>query len=136
MILSKKCLYAIIALIELALNRDNPNGTTIKKISQKRMLPEKFLRQLFLAMKQAGLVESVRGAGGGYRLKKDPIQISMLDVIEGIGGCIKPREIHKDPTATFILNTISKRMSEALNISLLQLIEEYTALSGEINYNI
>ena len=87
--LSAKGEYGILALLELALQ----NGRGLlqaRTISRNQRLPVRFLEQVLSALKKAGLVESIRGAHGGYILAKPPEEISMGDVLEAIEGPITP----------------------------------------------
>jgi Rrf2 family protein len=52
-------------------------------------IPERFLLKLLLPLASAGLLRSVRGPGGGYRLARPASQISMLDVIEAVDGPVR-----------------------------------------------
>ena len=55
-------------------------------IAERRGIPEKFLVHILLALKKAGIVRSVRGSQGGYRLAKNPSDISVGDIIRAIDG--------------------------------------------------
>lgn len=62
----------------------------IREIAYEEGLPEKFLELILLELKNARLVESVRGAKGGYRLRRDPSQIPLSEVIRLIDGPLAP----------------------------------------------
>lgn len=82
---SLKAEYGLRALIELAM----ANGQGLigaKEIASRQGLPARFLEQQVTALKNAGLVLSQRGAGGGCALAKDPSRISVLEVIETLDG--------------------------------------------------
>ena len=69
--ISQKGLYALQAMMMLA--RHFPQGAIrIRDIAYEEALPEKFLELILLELKNARMVESVRGAKGGYRLRRDP----------------------------------------------------------------
>jgi Rrf2 family protein len=87
--ISNKGLYALEAMMCLA--RDHNNGpTTIHAIAAAEGIPEKFLELILLELKAARLVESVRGAKGGYRLKRGPSTIFLGEIIRTISGPIAP----------------------------------------------
>jgi len=87
--ISNKGLYALEAMMRLA--RDFHNGTTtIHAVAASEGIPEKFLELNLLDLKAARLVESVRGAKGGYRLKRSPSTISMGEIIRTISGPLAP----------------------------------------------
>ena len=69
--LSTKGRYAVVALIDLALAKgDTP--TSLGAISRRQDISLPYLEQLFVRLRRAGLVVSVRGPGGGYRLARPP----------------------------------------------------------------
>lgn len=86
---SRKGEYALRAMIDLSLNYDK--GTVqIQDISQREKIPQKFLEQILLTLKNAGLLQSKRGIGGGYSLIKPPGKISLAEVIRIIDGPLAP----------------------------------------------
>lgn len=74
--------YAVRATLLLAQHRDRP--LSIKAISEMEGLSVKYLEQLFLKLRKAGLVRSVRGMHGGYFLAKPPEKVSIGDVIRAV----------------------------------------------------
>jgi Rrf2 family protein len=88
---SQKGLYALEALMLLA--RRYPDGTVkIREIAADEDLPEKFLELILLELKHARVVESVRGARGGYRLKRPPSKIFLGEIMRTIDGPLAPFE--------------------------------------------
>jgi Rrf2 family cysteine metabolism transcriptional repressor len=88
---SQKGLYALEAVMLLA--RRYPEGTVkIREIAADEKLPEKFLELILLELKHARIVESVRGAKGGYRLKRSPSKIFLGEIIRTIDGPLAPFE--------------------------------------------
>ena len=85
--LSKKSQYAFKALIYLA-ERYNKGPVLIAEISKKKKIPLKFLENILLELKKAGILESKKGKGGGYFLKKEPAKIKVASVIRLINGPI------------------------------------------------
>jgi Rrf2 family protein len=89
---SQKGLYALEALMHLA-GRYNPDSAVkIREIAAAEDLPEKFLELILLELKHARIVESVRGANGGYRLKRPPNKIFLGEVIRTVDGPLAPFE--------------------------------------------
>ena len=80
---SQKGLYALQALMVLA-RRYRQGAIRIRDIAYEENLPEKFLELILLELKNARMVESVRGAKGGYQLKRPPNQIFLSEVIRTI----------------------------------------------------
>ena len=88
---SQKGLYALQAV--MLLTRRYPEGTVkIRDIAEDEKLPEKFLELILLELKHARIVESVRGAKGGYRLKRPPARIFLGEIIRTIDGPLAPFE--------------------------------------------
>ena len=84
--ISAKTEYACIAMIELASQYGTGEPIRIRKIAERHGVPPRFLVQILLQLKGAGLVASTRGAAGGYHLIKPPEQVSLGEVIEVIEG--------------------------------------------------
>ena len=83
--LSTKSDYAIKALVRLAL-ADGTSPVSARDIVAFTGIPPKFLEQVMHDLRQAGLVESRRGKGGGYVIARDPASLSFADVIDLIDG--------------------------------------------------
>ncbi|MEN6406762.1 MAG: Rrf2 family transcriptional regulator [Thermoguttaceae bacterium] len=83
---SAKTEYACIAMLELATQYGLGQPVRIRRIAEQHGVPPRFLVQILLQLKGAGLVGSVRGAAGGYQLLKPPQQISLGQVMEVIDG--------------------------------------------------
>jgi len=89
--ISQKGLYALKALIFLA-RRYDKGAIKIRVIAASEDLPEKFLELILLELKHARIVESARGAQGGYRLKRAPSKIFLGEIIRTIDGPLAPFE--------------------------------------------
>jgi Rrf2 family protein len=86
---SQKGLYALQALMMLT-RRYNQGAIRIRDIAYEENLPEKFLELILLELKNARIVESVRGAKGGYRLRRPPSEIRLSEIIRLIDGPLAP----------------------------------------------
>ncbi len=89
--ISQKGLYALEALMCLARRYEN-GAIKIHEIAEEESIPEKFLELILLELKHARIVQSVRGAKGGYQLKRPPAQIFLGEVIRMIDGPLAPFE--------------------------------------------
>lgn len=87
--ISQKGLYALQAMMMLA-RRYNQGAIKIRDIAYEENLPEKFLELILLEMKNARMVESVRGAKGGYALRRPPEEIHLSEIIRLIDGPLAP----------------------------------------------
>lgn len=85
--LSKKSQYAFKALSYLAA-RYNQGPILISEIAKKKKIPLKFLENILLELKKADILDSKKGKGGGYFLKKSPEKVKMATVIRLINGPI------------------------------------------------
>jgi len=81
--LSTKGRYAMVALADIALQ---PAGklVTLSDIAQRQDISLPYLEQLFVKLRRADLVESVRGPGGGYRLARPSADIRVVDVLAAV----------------------------------------------------
>jgi len=83
--LFQKCEFAFLAVIELAKDKQL---NSIQQIAKAWDIPKKFLEQIMTILKNAGLIQSVKGPHGGYRLKKNPEEITVAQIIRLIDGPI------------------------------------------------
>lgn len=81
--LSTKGRYAVTAMLDLAVHTDK-GPITLAAISHDQGISLSYLEQLFARLRREGLVEGVRGPGGGYRLAKAPEAISVADIIAAV----------------------------------------------------
>ena len=87
--ISQKGLYALQAMMTLA-RRHEQGAIKIRDIAAESDLPEKFLELILLELKNARIVDSVRGARGGYQLRRDPADIPLSDIIRLVDGPLAP----------------------------------------------
>ena len=93
---SLKATYGIMASIDMAIQNGHVPVQS-KAIARRQAIPVRFLEQVLHAMKQAGLVDSVRGAQGGYVLAKVPSDISLAEIVEALDGPLtkQPKLSHR-----------------------------------------
>ena len=87
--ISQKGLYALQAIMTLG-RRYGAETVKIRDIAIDSDLPEKFLELILLELKNARIVESVRGAKGGYRLRRAPAEIKLSEIIRLVDGPLAP----------------------------------------------
>src|SRR5262245_4916324 len=91
--ISAKAEYACAAMLELAASYGDPQPVRIKAIADNQGISARFLVQILLQLKTAGLVVSVRGASGGYQLARPPEQITLASIINALDDQkIEPRQ--------------------------------------------
>ena len=81
--LSSKGRYAVTAMMDLAIF-DKMGPVTLAEISQGQGISLSYLEQLFAKLRKSGLVEGVRGPGGGYRLSRSSDQITVAQIIDAV----------------------------------------------------
>ena len=86
--ISKKCKYAIKALLYLADHQSERRSIFSSEIAEKEHIPKKFLETILRELRNFKLLQSQRGKTGGYRLLKDPKDIYFSDLIRQVDGPI------------------------------------------------
>ena len=138
-----KVTYGVMAAIDLAIH----HGTLpvqAKVIAQRQAIPARFMEQVLQSLKQAGVVESVRGAQGGYSLRKVPGEITLAEVVEAMNGHTESvgrhmstnghgnRSIHQEKLLTTIWDRVRRAERQILSsITLQSLVERYNQLEQE-----
>ena len=91
--LSKRGEYGLRAMMRLAeihQPSDEPVLTQIKNLSEWENIPQKYLEQILLALKNAGLLNSKKGMHGGYYLAKEPHEITLGQIVRVLDGPLAP----------------------------------------------
>ncbi|MFQ5626155.1 MAG: Rrf2 family transcriptional regulator [Methyloligellaceae bacterium] len=91
--LSSKGRYAVMAMADLARNSQG-EVVPLAAIAGRQHLSLSYLEQLFSKLRRAGLVESSRGPGGGYRLKSDARDISISDIMRAVEEPVRMTRCH------------------------------------------
>ncbi|MEP0753015.1 Rrf2 family transcriptional regulator [Trichocoleus sp. Lan] len=112
--------YSVKALLDLSL-QPGYGPTSVKAIATRQDLPAPYLEKLLIELRRSGLVESVRGAQGGYQLSRVPAQISLGQILEAVGETIEPLPRHTpdaelaEDWVTFTLwHRLHQKLKEAL----------------------
>jgi Rrf2 family protein len=112
--------YSVKALLDLSL-QPGYRPTSVRAIARRQDLPAAYLEKLLIQMRRAGLVQSVRGAQGGYQLAQSPDRISLGQILEAVGETIEPLPRHTpdaqqpEDWVTFTLwNRLHQKLKEAL----------------------
>ena len=85
---STRAQYGMRALVEIALSGDKP--TSLKTVSYRQNISQQYLEQIVAVLRRGGIVESIRGAYGGYRLARSMEKITALEVVELMEGSLAP----------------------------------------------
>jgi len=97
MLFSTKAEYGVRLMVELG-RQPNSGPVSLSSVAEAERLPLSYLEHLVAKLRRAGLVNSTRGAHGGYSLAHPAIEITMLEVVEALEGRIAPMEcFHESP---------------------------------------
>lgn len=139
--ISTKGRYGLRALIDLA-QYSEIEPVSINSIATRQGISERYLEQLMTLMKKAGLVKSIRGAGGGYVLAKEMCEISVGDVLRALEGNLQPVECPAyssedscEAAGGCVTKYVWQRINESINrtvdeISLKQLVDESKSMQS------
>ncbi|MCD4757312.1 MAG: Rrf2 family transcriptional regulator [Arcobacteraceae bacterium] len=94
-IVSTKGEYGLTAVLILARQKDKELLQT-KEIAKAGDIPQNYLEQILVVLKKSGLVMSIRGASGGYKLAKDPNNITVFDVLQSLECCFAQTDSSTD----------------------------------------
>ncbi len=83
--ISTKGRYGVRILLDLA-RHENGTPRLIRDIAESQQISEKYISRLIIDLRRAGIVRSIRGAKGGFRLAKNPREVTLLDIIEVMEG--------------------------------------------------
>lgn len=111
--ISARCEYACRAMAELGRHAGTQETLPSCVIAERRAIPEKYLVHILLQLKRAGLVHSVRGKQGGYRLAHEPREITLRQIVEAVDGPILDPLPVKE-TAPDVLTPIWARVARRL----------------------
>ncbi|MBR0542646.1 MAG: RrF2 family transcriptional regulator [Clostridia bacterium] len=89
MLISTKGRYALRVLIELA-GYDRQQLVTLQTIADSQQISEKYLESIIVVLSKAGLVDAVRGKGGGYRLARKPEEYTIGEILKLTEGTLAP----------------------------------------------
>lgn len=126
--LSTKGRYAMVALVDLAIAR-NEDLTSLAEISKRQDISLPYLEQLFVRLRRAGLVDSVRGPGGGYRLARSPETIRIADVLEAVDETVSALHIGAGASGGVSgsrAQTMSNRLWEGLSAHVYVFLHNHT----------
>lgn len=130
--LTSKGRYAVTAILDIALNSNN-GPVTLSDISDRQHISLSYLEQLFAKLRRHGLVKSVRGPGGGYRLGHQPENISIAMVITAVNEninvtkCLGQENCHNGSECLThsLWDELSRRIEDFLNdITLAELVNQ------------
>ena len=118
--LTTKGHYSVKALLDLSL-QPGYGPVSTREIASRQEIPAPYLEKLLIKMRRAGLVKSIRGSIGGYQLAREPVKISLGEILDAVGETIQPLPHHQATPAqaedwvTFSLwRRLHQKLKEAL----------------------
>ena len=143
--ISTRSRYGARLMVELGLHYDE-GPFFLKDIAKLEEISEKYLSQIIIPLKNAGLVNSFRGAHGGYVLARHPSKITMKDIVEILEGDFNLVECVKNPAncsrvsvcvTRSLWNKIGNKISQELNaVTLEDLVKRCKNKQENVEYNI
>ncbi|KFL33630.1 MULTISPECIES: Rrf2 family transcriptional regulator [unclassified Sulfurospirillum] len=135
-LLSTKGMYGLSAMYQLFLAKST-KPLQIKEISARAEIPQNYLEQLLILLRQAGLVSSVRGAYGGYLLAKNAEDILIKDILIALEGNLVVTDVDvKDPVLRMFYEESNHKIQEIFNVPLSEFEVYSQRLSTQLNYSI
>ena len=137
MAFSAKTEYGLVALIEIAAKYGTGGVTQVAEIAARQTIPDRYLEQMLTSLRRGGILHSIRGPKGGYRLAKPPADISVAEVVSCLEGSAQETSEGRRKTPEFaVLHDLDQRL-EVARQSLLQsttletLIEQRNRKTGD-----
>ena len=112
--ISAKGEYAIRAMLDLALQRER-GLIPIQEIADRQAIPQRYLEQVLLSLKRAGLLTSKRGSSGGYHLTRDPGDITVGAVLRAVEGTRAAFQANSAPDLAELWLEISEAVSKVVD---------------------
>jgi len=112
--ISAKGEYAIKAMLDLALQRER-GLIPIQEIAARQKIPQRYLEQVLLSLKRAGLLTSKRGSTGGYHLTRDPEEITVGAVLRAVEGTRSTFQASESPDLADLWLEVSEAVSKVVD---------------------
>ncbi len=139
--ISAKTEYACVAILELASRYGEGTPVRIKDIAERHGIPNRFLVQILLQLKGAGLVISIRGASGGYRLAHPPKNISLgqvMSIVDGHSTELRQNSENSTPLSAALMSTwetiLEIQQTKLREVSFADLLEKAAGQSEAMYY--
>jgi len=132
--ISTKGSYGLAAMYELALHYGQGH-LQIRDIAEKANIPQNYLEQILATLRKEGLIQSIRGAGGGYLLAKAPNTISVFDILIALEGELcNPSDERLQAILYIYWNRIREDMKGVFHETLQDLVDQGNALDQQSMY--
>lgn len=137
--ISTKGRYGLKAMIDLALYSDSENSITLKSISERQGVSERYLEQIFSALRKNDLVKSIKGPQGGYMLSDEASKITVGKILRALEGDISIVSLEEEDNNKIdrcIRENVWTKINQAIDeivdsITLEDLVWEYNKIGSE-----
>jgi len=134
--ISTKTLYAVAALHELG-NAPEGEVLKIKEIAKRASIPQNFLEQILLELKKQGMLLSIKGAHGGYKLAKPLKEIGLIDVVKTLESeTFGEINIGENAALRLFWQDVKESVEKAFSVPLSELKEYQLKAAQALNYSI
>lgn len=142
---STKTRYGLRFMVSLG-SKESKGNVQLSDIAKDEGISEKYLSQIVIPLKSAGMIQSERGANGGYRLAKPARDISLREIVEIFEGSLYPVNCVEDPSCCdrgtlCVTQKVWKKVGDALiftleEIHLQDLVDDYEKSRQVIDFSI
>ncbi len=124
--LSTKSRYGTRAMAEIA-KRYQSEPIKRKEITETQFIPDSYLENILVSLKESGLIRTIRGARGGYQLSRSPGEITILQIVESLEGPLRPVPC-VDPAYVCKLQSscVTQSIWEEMYQSMRKVLKQYT----------
>ena len=123
--ISTKGRYALRLMLDLAVHSEKGQPVSLRDVARRQQISDKYLEQIVTPLAKAGLVRSVRGAGGGYLLNRAPADYTVGEILRPLEGDLAPVECATN-------SGYCERCNECVTVELWQ--EIYRAVSSVVDH--
>ncbi len=136
-LLTKKSIYGLMAIYELYKRKETQELVQLKEISNIANIPQNYLEQILTELKKSNLVNSTRGAKGGYKIANHTKEILIKDVIKVLDGELNTnREKTTSPIFNLFFYDCDKKLDQLFDKPLSHIETYEQMLSKQMNYTI
>jgi Rrf2 family protein len=115
--LSARVEYALLALLEMAIRHDDKEPLKMSEITTHQSIPDRYLEQILTNLRRNGIVQSQRGAKGGYVLARAPWQITLLEIVLSVEGNADAKERDRSDALTLEKDLVREVWQQAQEAS-------------------
>lgn len=133
--ISTKGRYGVRILLDLALH-ENETPRQIHDIAESQQISEKYISRLIIDLRRAKMIRSIRGAKGGYRIARNPAEVTLLDIVEVMEGPLSIVDCVRSPQkCSRSCNCPSRRIWDGLNTEIREAMRKITLQNIIDNYH-